>query len=300
MKIYLPIILIIMFSCSSPDKESTPPQKITDNKELSKMHEADQADRKGIIDWSVVSVRDSARLARVNQMVEEELIKTGRDHYHAAMIYQHGGDTTSSGMAVKMMRKAIEMDPSVNKWLLAAAIDRDLMYKNEPQIFGTQFRKDGEYEPWVRYTIDSTKVTDKERIEYGVESLEEQRLKVIRMNKKNLSELVAEGKSVKEIISLIRSEGSTSKTYDFSENGINNFGYEIMNDQGPEKALPVFELNTELYPDAWNTFDSLGECLLALNQNKEAVKAYQKSLDLNPNNTTAKEVIAKYNPEARS
>lgn len=291
------LLMLFTLSCTTPtDKQS---EKVIDtenpdNEELTKMHNEDQADRRGIIDWSVVSVRDSTRLARVNEMVAQDLLRTGKDYYHAAMIYQHGPDTISSAMAVKMMRKAVDLDRTVNKWLLAAAIDRDLMYRNQPQIFGTQYVRSGEYEPWERYEIDSTKVTDEERIEYGVETLAEQRLKTIRMNQKKLPELLAEGKTIDEIIDMIRNDQTAQAEYDLSENAINSFGYRIMNDQGPEEALPVFELNTQLYPDAWNTFDSLGECLLALNRKQEAVAAYQRSLELNPENDTAREVIEKH------
>ena len=182
MKHYYLILLFFIFSCSTAEKESSTTEEIANNVELTVMHEADQNDRKGIIDWSVVSVRDSARLARVYQMIEKDLIKTGKDHYHAAMIFQHGGDTIASGMAVKMMKKAIKLDSSVNKWLLAAAIDRDLMRREKPQIYGTQFVKLGEYEPWKRYDIDSTKITDAERNEVRVEPLTTQILKELRMN----------------------------------------------------------------------------------------------------------------------
>ena len=43
------------------------------------------------------------------------------------MIFQHGADSSAFGMAVKHMRKAIKKDTTLNKWLLTAAIDRDLL-----------------------------------------------------------------------------------------------------------------------------------------------------------------------------
>lgn len=294
MKKLLIIIFGISFSCSSPDKSTTQTRQDTDNEELTAMHKADQNDRQGIIDWSVVSVRDSDRLARVNQMIEDDLIKTGKDHYHAAMIFQHGSDTIASEMAVKLMEKAIQLDSTVNKWLLAAAIDRDLMRRELPQIYGTQYVKSGEYEPWKRYTIDTTQVTDAERMAYRVETLAEQRLKEIRMNQKKISELWSSEKTVDEIVSFINKADQNNSTYDLSEIAINDFGYQLLQEEKPEEALKIFILNTQLYPDAANTHDSLGECLLLMGKKEEGIKAYQKSLELDPDNTNAKDILAKF------
>ena len=94
-------------------------------------------------------------------------------------------------MAVKLMRKSIELDSTANKWLLAAAIDRYLLSKDEPQIYGTQYKRFGDNEPWQLGKMDTTKISDAERIKYGVETLTQQREKVKRMNSKKLSELVA-------------------------------------------------------------------------------------------------------------
>ncbi|MBT8302978.1 MAG: tetratricopeptide repeat protein [Bacteroidia bacterium] len=67
-----------------------------------------------------------------------------------------------------------------------------------------------------------------------------------------------------------------------------------MDEEKNKEALKIFKLNTQLYPDQWNTFDSYGECLLKLGDIELGIEAYKKSLELNPNNTTAKEVLAKY------
>jgi hypothetical protein len=92
------------------------------------------------------------------------------------MIFQHGTDTIVSLMAIKMMRKSIELDSMANKWLLAAAIDRDLMRRKKPQIYGTQYvEKDSSF---VLYEIDTAKITYEERIEYNVTTLTQQKEKI--------------------------------------------------------------------------------------------------------------------------
>jgi tetratricopeptide (TPR) repeat protein len=60
-----------------------------------------------------------------------------------------------------------------------------------------------------------------------------------------------------------------------------------------EDALVIFELNTELFPNESNTYDSYGECLLLLGDTINAIKAYKKSIELNPGNTSAEEVLEK-------
>ena len=180
---------------------------------------------------------------------------------------------------------------------MSDAIDRDLMRRGKPQIYGTQYVKNGPNAKWERYTIDSTKLSDRERKEYGVETLAEQKIKERNFNLLSVSEYYDKSNSVEKTIKFIKSEikkGGKSE-YNVSESGINNFGYELMNAGKAEEALKIFKLNTELYPKGWNTFDSYGECLLKLNKKEEALKAYKKSLELNPKNETARRVLKEEN-----
>jgi tetratricopeptide (TPR) repeat protein len=83
-------------------------------------------------------------------------------------------------------------------------------------------------------------------------------------------------------------------TYDFTEREVNRYGYDLMRDGKLEDALQVFELNTKLFPDAWNTYDSYGECLLEAGDTIKGIKAYEKSLELNPESNFAIEVIREF------
>lgn len=265
-----------------------------ENIELKTMYTEDQNDRRsGAIDWDLVTKRDSTREKRVFEMLDSNLVKTSMDYYHAAMIFQHGGDTIASSMAVKMMRHAIELDQTINKWLLAAAIDRDLMRRGKPQIYGTQYRKMNN-EPWKLYDIDTTVISDTERREYNVETLAEQRAKVISMNKTSLYDLYVSGITLDSIVMIITRESDLSNSeYNLSENGINEFGYDLISMNLVEDALVIFRVNSELYPKSSNTYDSLGECLLLLGKREEGIKAYKKALELNPDNTHAKGIVDK-------
>jgi len=266
-----------------------------DNAELKKMYDDDQGSRMvSNIDWVQLTKNDNIRENRVYEFIKEGKIVTGKDYYHSAMIFQHGKDSVAYGMAVKQMKKAIELDPKINKWLLAAAIDRDLMSRNKPQIYGTQYVKKGENAKWERYKIDTTQVTAEERKHYNVETLAEQVIKERNMNLLTLSDLYAKTNSLDQIIKLLKTERKKGdqSLYNTSEAEINSFGYILMKSKKLNDALTIFSLNTKFYPTGFNTFDSLGECLFLLNKKDRGLKAYRKSLELNPKNDNAKKILS--------
>ncbi len=76
-----------------------------------------------------------------------------------------------------------------------------------------------------------------------------------------------------------------------SEYYLNLFGYKLLSEGNNEDAIAVFKLNVRLYPESFNVYDSLGEAYLANNQKEPALLNYRKSLELNPNNRNAENVI---------
>jgi tetratricopeptide (TPR) repeat protein len=68
---------------------------------------------------------------------------------------------------------------------------------------------------------------------------------------------------------------------------VNGMGYALLQTGHPEQALAVFELNTRVFPDAFNTWDSLGEAYMELGRDEEAIASYERSLALNPENENA-------------
>ena len=175
-KIIITILVVSVLSCKS-EKDKI----ITDNIELSEIHEQDQLDRQTRLDWSKVNKRDSVRRVRVHQLLDSNKVVTAKDYKHAAMVFQHGNGPEDYGLAVELMEKAIALDSTINKWLLAAAIDRDLQRRGEPQIFGIQFIKN-EDNKWVLYDIDTTKINDETRRKYGVPNLSKLKAEADRMN----------------------------------------------------------------------------------------------------------------------
>ena len=159
-----------------------------DNTELAGMYAADQADRenaKTIADFDAMSVRDSVRRARTHTLLAGLREPTANDLYHAAMIFQHGDDTTAYRLAYDLSKRAAEIDTGHTKarWLSAASWDRYLMNQQKPQWYGTQFSRSGHDGPWILYPVDTTRVTDAERIRMGVGTLTQQRAKADELNK---------------------------------------------------------------------------------------------------------------------
>lgn len=74
----------------------------------------------------------------------------------------------------------------------------------------------------------------------------------------------------------------------FNEGVLNWLGYHFLFwwDR-PREGLEVFKLNTKLFPDSANAFDSLGEAYLTLGDKENAILSYRKSLQLNPKNKNA-------------
>ncbi|MEO6051053.1 MAG: tetratricopeptide repeat protein [Pyrinomonadaceae bacterium] len=84
-----------------------------------------------------------------------------------------------------------------------------------------------------------------------------------------------------------------ARNYNFSEPVLNRLGYDLLRNQKATEAIEIFKLNVEIFPRSFNVYDSLAEAYL-VNGNKEpALKNYERSLELNPQNTKAVEMLKK-------
>ena len=76
----------------------------------------------------------------------------------------------------------------------------------------------------------------------------------------------------------IADEGATVS----NENQLNMLGYQMMGVEKYDKAEEYFKLNIKKNPKSANVYDSMGECYMAMDNNKEAIKMFKKSLATNP------------------
>ena len=84
-----------------------------------------------------------------------------------------------------------------------------------------------------------------------------------------------------------------SKEYYINEGEINNFGYVLIELNRIDDAIEIFKLNIELFPEAFNTYDSLGEAYMIKGNKELAIKNYEKSIELNPDNENGKKMLEK-------
>lgn len=95
---------------------------------------------------------------------------------------------------------------------------------------------------------------------------------------------------VERALERYRASGDTSIA-SFVERTVNTLGYRHLRDGDTSVALRVFKLNTEYFPEAWNTWDSLAEAYMTRGDDDAAIRFYERSLELNPGNENAKRML---------
>jgi CubicO group peptidase (beta-lactamase class C family) len=78
-----------------------------------------------------------------------------------------------------------------------------------------------------------------------------------------------------------------------NEGTLNGLGYMMLRAKKTDEAIKIFQRNVEDYPNAWNPYDSLAEAYMVAGQKELAIKNYEKSLQLNPQNTNGAEMLKK-------
>jgi tetratricopeptide (TPR) repeat protein len=111
-------------------------------------------------------------------------------------------------------------------------------------------------------------------------------------NKTLASEILKEGgpESLQASMKKIREAGSDLY---FDEMYINRIGYSWMSKGYNSEAIEVFKLNAETFPQSFNAYDSLGEVYMKIGDTKNAANNYNKSLELNPDNNNAENILEK-------
>jgi tetratricopeptide (TPR) repeat protein len=72
---------------------------------------------------------------------------------------------------------------------------------------------------------------------------------------------------------------------------MNALGYRYLQTGRTAEAIELFKLNVQAYPNSFNTYDSLGEAYVTNGDKDLAIKYYNRSLELNPDNSNAKEML---------
>jgi len=104
-------------------------------------------------------------------------------------------------------------------------------------------------------------------------------------------ELVMEQEGVEAGVARFREFRNQYPEGVFSENAMIGWGYSLLNRRKVDQAVVVFKLSVDMYPDAFNTYDSLGEGYMVAGNRELAIENYERSLELNPENTNAARML---------
>ena len=104
-------------------------------------------------------------------------------------------------------------------------------------------------------------------------------------------ELFAEGRVGEAVVSLYMQRDVYLAEVPDLENRLNVMGYALLRDEKDRSAVKVFELNVRLFPESFNTYDSLGEGYMLSGKRELAIKSYKKALELNPDSRNAREML---------
>lgn len=146
------------------------------NKELKKLYEQDQKEREttnwdSVEEVQLLNEQDIKRQAYALYLVENGMLVSSQDYYHAAMLFHHSDSVQTLGLAVALSEVSMNMENADGRWLYARALDRFLLKVGQAQKFGTQFeQKNG---TWGLCNYDKS-TTDEERAFFDVPTVEYQ------------------------------------------------------------------------------------------------------------------------------
>jgi tetratricopeptide (TPR) repeat protein len=86
----------------------------------------------------------------------------------------------------------------------------------------------------------------------------------------------------------LRTKYYGGQSYDFSENALVATATPLINANKPDEAIAWLQLNAEFYPKSSATYAALGQAYAKKNDTANAIKSYEKAVELDPNNQNAK------------
>lgn len=77
------------------------------------------------------------------------------------------------------------------------------------------------------------------------------------------------------------------------EDDLNDWAYRLLKAQRVKAAVGLAGYNAAIRPESWNAHDTYGEMLAANGDKARAIAEYQRSIELNPANSSGKVILAK-------
>ena len=122
--------------------------------ELCRLAEQDQSDREPPIDWDAVTVRDRERRAEAVRILRSRPMRTHGDHFHAALVMQHGDRWEDFAAAHLLATRGLQLAPQDRNLqrMVAASWDRMTHQMGHGQWFGTNTFRNPDGTPQERGT----------------------------------------------------------------------------------------------------------------------------------------------------
>lgn len=86
----------------------------------------------------------------------------------------------------------------------------------------------------------------------------------------------------------LRTKYYGGQSYDFSENALVAAAVPLINGNKPDDAITWLQLNAEFYPKSSSTYAALGQAYAKKSETQNAIKSFEKAVELDPNNQNAK------------
>ncbi|MCD0469661.1 serine hydrolase [Flavobacterium sp. JAS] len=168
--------------------------------------------------------------------------------------------------------------------------------KNEMYYVGNNSFRIDNYPNIIRFNLDKNELKGLtiSRPKYTTKKLV-LTLDQIRTPQTQLIEIFSEN-SFETAVSQFKKLRLKYPDYNFEEN-LNTLGYSYLNKKQTDISIQIFILNCSEYSQSANAYDSLGEIYETIGKLELAKQNYQKSLDLNPKNENAKQMISKINAQ---
>lgn len=114
-----------------------------------------------------------------------------------------------------------------------------------------------------------------------------------------VTKLIASQRGIERALTEYRALRESQPPRLFSPGDLNGWGYMLLEQSRTADAVRVFTENVGYYPYNAYAYDALGEAELAAGNRAEATRNYRRSLELDPSNTNATEVLARIEADAR-
>ena len=87
--------------------------------------------------------------------------------------------------------------------------------------------------------------------------------------------------------------------YFVSEGEFNSLAYGLLGEKRIKDAIELLKISVNIFPEASNLYDSLGEIYLTNGDKELALESYRKSVELNPSNVRGKKILEELISESK-